>query len=220
MIYINTFAPHLLTKTINMKKVFLVLTAVAVTTLSYAQVQFGVKAGVNIATATGSGTDGASKTSLINFNAGGLVSIPVSDAFSVQPELVYSGQGVKGTQDGISVTDNLSYINVPILAKYMIASGFSVEAGPQIGFLLSAKEKATEGGVTQTATIPNTSSVDFSIAAGVSYLLSSNNLGFDARYNIGLTNVNNGPDASSDEIKNSVIQIGVFYMFGEKSGKK
>jgi hypothetical protein len=203
-----------------MKKAFLCLAAIAVTTLSHAQVQFGVKAGVNIATATGSGTDNANTTSLINFNAGGLVSIPVSAAFSVQPELVYSGQGVKGSQDGVSVTDNLTYINVPILAKYMIASGFSVEAGPQIGFLLSAKEKATEGGVTQTATIPNTNSVDFSIAAGVSYLLSSSNLGFDARYNIGLTNVNNGANASSDEIKNSVIQIGVFYMFGDKSSKK
>ena len=206
-----------------MKKVLLVLTAITVTTLSYAQVQFGVKAGVNIATVTGSGANSDNipgKTSLINFNAGGLVSIPVSGSFSVQPELVYSGQGVKGSEDGESETVNLSYLNVPILAKYMIASGFSVEAGPQIGFLLSAKEKVTEGSSSATTTIPNTNSVDFSIAAGVSYLLSSNNLGFDARYNIGLTNVNSGAGASSDEIKNGVIQIGVFYMFGGKTSGK
>jgi hypothetical protein len=199
-----------------MKKVLLVLAVTTVTTLSYAQVQFGVKAGVNIATATGSGTtDIPGKASLIDFNGGGLVSIPVSEAFSVQPELVYSGQGVKGSDNGITASDNLSYLNIPILAKYTIASGFAVEAGPQVGFLLSAKEK--ENGT--STTINNTNSVDFSVALGLSYL-SSANIGIDARYNIGLTNVNSGPDASSDEIKNSVIQIGLFYMFGDKSAKK
>ncbi|MDP4217304.1 MAG: hypothetical protein Q8927_13970, partial [Bacteroidota bacterium] len=62
-------------------------------------------------------------------------------------------------------------------------------------------------------------STDFSWAIGAGFLLPMN-LGIDARYNIGLANI--AKDQSNGQsIKNGVIQIGVFYLFGERpSGKK
>ena len=83
-------------------------------------------------------TDGTdSKTS---FHIGGVVEIPISDSFSVQPELLYSSQGAKAESSfGGDVDFKLSYLNLPIMAKYYVAENFSLEAGPQVGLLLSAK---------------------------------------------------------------------------------
>ncbi|RZJ55928.1 MAG: PorT family protein, partial [Flavobacterium sp.] len=38
----------------------------------------------------------------------------------------------------------LSYLNVPIMAKYYVIEKLSLEAGPQIGFLLSAKNQVDD----------------------------------------------------------------------------
>ncbi len=40
-------------------------------------------------------------------------------------------------------------------------------------------------------------------------------LGFDARYNVGLANVENtGNSGNTGQLKNGVFQLGVFYLFG------
>ena len=58
-----------------------------------------------------------------------MAEIPIANRFSFQPELLYSGQGS---------SVNLNYLNIPLMAKYNLTKEFSLEAGPQIGFLLSA----------------------------------------------------------------------------------
>src|SRR6185295_9894263 len=189
------------------KLVVLVLTAGAFFTAS-AQVQFGVKAGANFATLTGSGVEGA-KTKA-GFHGGAFAHIPVVNSFFLQPELLYSGPGASGTSDGINFTVNQNYLNVPVLFKYRHSSGLFAETGPQIGFLLSANVKA--GGMSQDVK-SSYKSTDFSWAFGVGYKLSSLPAGIDARYNLGLTNIA-AQDASGYAVKNSVFQIGVFYMFG------
>jgi hypothetical protein len=203
-----------------MKKVILSLVAITAATFSFAQVQFGAKAGLNIANVTGSDANAETfpgKSSLISFHVGALASIPVSEAFSVQPEVLYSGQGADISGDGQSGSFSLGYINVPILAKYTIANGFAVEAGPQIGFLLSGKEKV--GSLSQDIK-SELNSTDFSVAVGVSYLLTESNIGFDARYNIGLSTVAKEQDGTTPKINNGVIQIGAFYLFGGGKAKK
>src|SRR5687768_4209669 len=125
-----------------MKKVFLSFFLAASFYGASAQVQFGVKAGANLATLTGDDVEDVK--SKIGFNAGVFAEIPVSEQFSVKPELVYSLQGAKSDGDG-DAKINLSYINLPILAKYNISEGFFAEAGPQIGFLTTAKAKSDAG---------------------------------------------------------------------------
>ena len=59
--------------------------------------------------------------------------------YAIQSEIFYSIQGSKADNDKVS----LSYINIPIMVqRYIASSGFYIETGPQLGFLLSAKEKA------------------------------------------------------------------------------
>ena len=81
-----------------MKKLLL-FTAVALFAFTTAQSQefrLGAKAGVNIASFGGDSYVGrVRKPRSRQFHVGGLVEIPLAGKFSLQPELLYSSQGVK-----------------------------------------------------------------------------------------------------------------------------
>lgn len=170
-------------------------------------VKFGLKAGVNFSNAR-STTSGTTTTEdmKVGFHVGALANLPVSSEFSINPEVVYSAEGAK--EKGSDAKINLGYINVPVMAQYNTASGFFVETGPQIGFLLSAKAKAN--GVTQDVKDAFTST-NFSWGLGAGYKVASG-LGFNARYNLGLSNIEKNP-ASGDKTKASTIQVSVFKLF-------
>ncbi|TYP98830.1 outer membrane protein with beta-barrel domain [Tenacibaculum adriaticum] len=204
-----------------MKKLLLSIAMVAFGLTANAQeVKFGAKAGLNIANVSGDVENNDARTS---FHVGGVAEIKISDKFSLQPELVYSAQGLTSEleetfDDGTNVvtikadgTLKLDYLNVPVIAKYYVAEGLSLEAGPQIGFLLSAKQKVEfEGESDEQDVKDNFSSIDFGLNFGAGYKL-ENGLNFGARYNLGLTNV---LDTEGDEsVKNGVFQISVGYFF-------
>ncbi len=193
-----------------MKKLVVLFLSAGAFFTANAQVQFGVKAGANFATLAGSGADGA-KTK-VDFHGGAFAHIPLMNSFFLQPELVYSRQGAKAASDGMDFTVNQSYLNIPVLAKYHHSSGFFGETGPQLGFLLAANVKA--GDMTENVK-SSYKSTDFSWAFGLGYTCSSIGAGIDARYNLGLTNIA-AQEVSGYSVKNSVFQIGVFYLIGGK----
>lgn len=188
-----------------MKKVFLSIVLLGVITMLNAQkVKFGVKAGLNIANVTGSDADG--NKALASFYGGGLVNIPVTtNGLSVQPELVYSGQGAKESGGGDAKV-NLGYLNIPVLAKYTFNGGFFAETGPQLGFLLNAKAKSSGVSVDVKDSFKST---DFSWGFGIGYQ-SSMGIGAGVRYNYGISKLDKEGDA---KVYNGVIQIGVHYLF-------
>ncbi|AFL82071.1 hypothetical protein Aeqsu_2618 [Aequorivita sublithincola DSM 14238] len=179
-----------------MKK-FLLFTAVALFAFTTAQSQefrIGFKGGVNIASIGGDYVDGLDP--LVGFHLGGLVEIPLMGKFAIQPELLYSSQGAKyGNYLGIDLGDYeekllLSYINVPIMAKYYIIEGLSVELGPQIGVLVSSKYKGKdEDGDFEVDNKDAFNSLDVAIGIGASYRL-NNGLFFSLRFNKGITKIN------------------------------
>ena len=183
-----------------MKKNFLVavIAVVGFSNVNAQKIKFGVKGGFNLASVSGKNT--TSKEVVTSFNLGFLAEIPVSTKFSFQPELMYSGQGYSFNDQTIA----LSYLNVPLMGKYYVAKGLSAEAGPQIGFLFSAKNED----INVKDYFKN---VDFGVNFGLGYKL-DNGLNFGARYNMGLTDINNVKD-SSGTIKNSVFQFSVGYVF-------
>jgi hypothetical protein len=156
-----------------MKRTILVMLISASFMFASAQIQFGVKAGYNLANLTTSPSQ-SGITSNSDFSAGVLASIPLFTSCSLQPEILYSGQGASFSDSLATGKLNYGYLNVPVLFKYQHSSGLFAETGPQIGFLLSAKEK--DGGQSFDAK-SSTQSVDFSWAyldahlhAGVSYV--------------------------------------------------
>src|SRR5690554_6814940 len=200
-----------------MKK--LVLSALAVCALSGSaiaqqEVKFGPKAGVNFANL--SNLDNSEMKT--GFHVGAVAEIKFNDKFSIQPELLYSAQGTKFTSNNSEVKLNNDYINIPIMAKYYIVDGFSVEAGPQVGFLTKAEQEGTFGNLTGKTDVKDRyKSVDFGVNFGLAYDL-PNGFFANARYNLGLSKV--GEDYTIGNItyeaadhKNSVIQVGVGYKF-------
>lgn len=190
-----------------MKKLFFsaALAVFAFTSVQAQEVSFGVKAGVNFASLSGDFTDGLkAKTS---FHIGGVAEVMISDDFSVQPELVYSSQGAKADEGDGKL--NYDYLNLPILAKYYVAENISIEAGPQIGFLMSAK---ADDGTDDVDVKDETSGIDFGVGFGAGYKMDSG-LNFALRYNLGLSNTNDFEGSDDFNQKNSVIQVSVGFMF-------
>ena len=195
-----------------MKKVILVLVLAVSAIAVNAQARFGLKAGVNIATLGGDDLeDVEGKKSNTGFYFGGLVNVPLSTNFAFQPELIYSAkQGIE-FNDGAEVNINLGYINIPLMLQYM-SSGFVAELGPQVGFNLTSKAKFDGEEEDFDDQIKG---IDFGVNVGLGYITNSG-FGFNARYNLGLSNI--GEESDSD-VKNRVFQVGFVYMFGAKAGK-
>ena len=192
-----------------MKKMLLIaaIAVFGITSVNAQDVSFGAKAGLNIATIGGDGSDGVKSRTA--FHIGGVAEISVSEKFSVQPELVYSAQGASQDFEGIEIDINYGYLNLPVMAKYYVADGFSLEAGPQLGFLLSAKG---EGAGEEVDIKDITSGIDFALGFGAGYKL-DNGLNFAARYNLGLSNINDGEGSDQFSNQNNVFQISIGYFF-------
>lgn len=186
-----------------MKKVFglLFLTVGLVAVGTAQQTHFGLKAGLNVANVEN--PDGPDYDSKSGLHFGGLAHIHLSHHFAVQPEVVFSMQG--GEVDANDAKLNLNYINVPVLAQYMFNEGFRIETGPQVGFLVSASSKVGDVKVDRE---DDFKTVDFSWAFGAGYLFPQG-IGIDARYNLGISNIYDGPG----KLMNRVFQVGVFYQF-------
>lgn len=175
-------------------------------------VRFGAKAGVNFSDITGDMTD--SFVGLTSFHIGAVAEIPICESFAIQPELIYSRQGSdwEDSFEGMTFEGTITadFLNIPVMAKYFVVEGLSIEAGPQIGILLKAEEEFDGEELDIKDSVKG---IDFGLNFGLGYQL-DNGLNFAARYNLGLTDLNDDPEfLGNSDYKNSVIQISVGYFF-------
>ncbi|HXD76376.1 MAG TPA: porin family protein [Puia sp.] len=200
-----------------MKKAFLpgLLALLVGSTLS-AQVRFGVKAGYNLAhlqTNLGASED-FSFSALSAFNAGILAQIPLPASLSLQPELLYSGQGAKYDDDGDPGKIQMGMIDIPVMVKYSYKGAF-IETGPQFGLLISAKNHV-DGGSLDIKNDLKSTAMDWGFGVGYE---SNSGLGIDIRYELGLAGlIKSGSNTDyflyRNKAKSGVFQIGLFYMMG------
>lgn len=186
-----------------MKKISLFMTAVFLSAVVMAQndrVNFGLKAGVNLANLNVEDYDDTEMK--LGMYAGALAHIHITPNIGVQPEVVYSTQGAK---DG-DAKWLIDYVNVPIMLQYMFDNGFRIETGPQVGFLTRAKIEADGEELDIKDDLKKT---DISWGFGLNYL-SNSGIGVGGRYNLGLTDIN---DNGANKITNQVFQVGLFLMF-------
>ena len=182
-----------------------------------AQVHFGIKGGLNASNINVSDIPGSKYDTKIGFNAGLLAHIHAGTNFAIQPEVYYSQEGtkIKPENNDPKTNINLGYINVPVLAQYMFGNGFRVEAGPQVGFLINARSKTK--GLPSVDDKEFYKTTSFSIPVGAGYLTSFG-LGFDARYNFGISDI--VKDNSGSAARSNVFQFGLFYQFSDTKMKK
>ncbi len=198
-----------------MKKLILSLSMVvlAITTVD-SQIRVGVKGGLNISTFTGADatrTNIPGKANHLGLNFGGLVMIPIDKNFTVQPEAYFSMEGVRF--DGGAY--NLSYINVPVLAKYRFGTThFALATGPQGGYLINANVKPAGGTAVDIKDMLNKFS--YAWVFDGSYEFAKAHFGVDMRYNMGVATIDKG--TPKDKFNNSSLQLSLFYIFKGKGG--
>lgn len=101
-----------------MKKILLMAVVMLASVASYAQQAVGTftlqpKIGMNVASLTK--CDGCDPR--IGLAAGVEAEYQATDIFSVSAGLIYSMQGNKAKEEGVTLTTKLDYINIPILAN-------------------------------------------------------------------------------------------------------
>ncbi|MGJ8593093.1 MAG: porin family protein [Aquaticitalea sp.] len=186
-----------------MKHLFLAF-ALLVSCVIYAQKQSTViKAGVN-----SSQLNSESKTfsSRISFHAGLGIENRLSDQLSLAPEVLFSSQGAK-VENGTNRELRLNYINLPIMFKYYPSGGFFLEAGPQAGILVSARQSAESS---YDSDIINIKGQDYGFNLGLGYRTESL-IGINARYYFGLRDINDYE--YGEKTTNGVFQVSLsFYL--------
>lgn len=201
-----------------MKKLFLGA-AIAVSSLTFAQ-QFGAKAGVSVSSLSEDATLSDQK-SKVGFNAGLFINAPLGQNFSIQPELLYSQYGDKAeatvASNKYSYTRSLDYITVPVMFQYNATPEFYLEAGPELGFLVSAKNKVknetTGNTVTETSNYKDDlNGFNFGLGLGAGYYFTPN-IGLTARYVAGFTDIAKDRPSGSDAVRNNVFQAGLAFKF-------
>ena len=204
---------------------------------SSSPIQFGIKAGMNVSSLSKDASLQDQK-SKIGFNAGVFAHIPLAESFSVQPEVLYSQYGAKvesvneftalgtTTRTVESYSTHLDYITVPVMFQYKFVPNFYVEAGPEFGFMVTAKDKGdrttttTSGSNSSTSTASYTEDINkdnlntfnFGLGLGAGYYF-TDNFGITARYVAGLTDVAKNRQNNSDAIRNNVFQVGLAFKF-------
>jgi hypothetical protein len=174
-----------------------------------AQIQLGIKGGVNISNFTGGDFGNIDKSPLTSFHAGGLLRWKLEHLI-FQGEVLYSEQGAKLKDSSTERNYKLSYVNVPIVLQYAFKGGFYLEAGPQVGFKVNENVPDNSNGNKFAK------NEDFSVALGLGFM-KDHGFGIGGRYTVGVTNVGNSSSSNySSDFKNGVIQFSLMYVFGKK----
>lgn len=199
--------------------IFLILFAF-ISVMQAQKMQIGPKAGVNIANLSGDDVEGTD--SRTGFGGGLFFMYQFSEMFGIQPEAYYTMKGATEKLDvlgtTVDVTYTFDYVEVPLLLKLLIpiensAINPAIFAGPFVGFNTTAKIKAEADGQSEEMDIDEVKSTEFGLAfgGGVGFPVGNNELGFDVRYILGLSTLDDS--AEEADVKNSVINFNVYFGF-------
>ena len=154
---------------------------------------------------------------------GGFVTFEISDAFAIQPELLYTMKGGKASEGGEDLVVKLDYLEIPVLAKFNIPTEGSVKpclfAGPAVALKLSAKYKWTGDGESETGDVSeigiDVKGLDLGLVFGAGLKAGMGETGgiiVDIRYTLGLQKAAKAGDVDV-KIKNGGFSLMVGYSF-------
>ena len=198
-----------------------------VTIQSFAQVKFGVKAGLNLSNMTAKDntrTYSNNYKTKTGFHFGVTAEFPISESFSFEPGMLYSSKGYMYKETDYNVTASVNYLEIPMNAIYKIdlsGAKMLISAGPYLGFALSGKYKGTEKGydfnesikIGNNADNDDIKSLDYGLNIGVGAEIKQITIGL--QYGLGLANISTYTREGTKS-SNKAIGISVGYKFGKK----
>lgn len=187
-----------------MKKIFLISTLLLFTavTMQAQSIQFGVKAGLNYASETGTNiivnSTNYNTEAITSYHVGVVAQIGLFKGVAFQPELLYSTQGATYKNTISEFKNELGYIAIPAVLILDLNKTFSLELGPQASFLLSEKKAFN---------VQDSNTFDFSAVGGLGIKVTKS-LFLQARYVLGLTEI-----SKDAQTTNSVVQVSAGILF-------
>ena len=129
-----------------MKKLFVLVLLVMVSTVTFPQMTWNVQAGINMSSITDSEAD-----MKVGFQAGVGMDYALTDMWSIRPSLLLIMKGAKAEAGGIEVKSNPMYLQLPVMAaaNFDLSDNmkFVAKAGPYLGVGVGGKVKVEEGGI-------------------------------------------------------------------------
>lgn len=192
-----------------MVKFTMVSTALLLTTfLTNAQTfHFGPKLDANYSAITGKGIRNKYSP---GFQIGGFFEYNLNKHWAIQPELLYTWSAYKKAGDFLTYYNNSgrsaagnnineAYVGVPLLVRYNVNKYFSVLAGPQYSYLIYDDEDLIKD---EKQAFKN-----YELSANVGVQVNLENVGFYARFNKGLSNINDIDERYT--WKSNHVQVGI-----------
>ena len=201
-----------------MTRIFKILTvslavsfAMCLTTDTMAQIRAGVKGGLNVSNLYVD--DVNDENARFGFNVGVYGQVFSSDAFAIQPELLFSTKGSKAEYGGglfdQTTKYNLSYLDLPVLAVFKLGEAAEIHIGPYVSYLLDANisHDGDLGSGVNDIDRDHLKKFDYGLSGG--FGLNFGSLQVGARYNYGLAELadSNAADLLIGDSKNSVAQV-------------
>ena len=183
-----------------------------------AQATFGVKGGVVIASVSGADRENFDK-SLVGFAAGGFLSVKLASRFALQPELYLVQKGAKAEASDLTGQVRITFIEVPVLAKFIVPTQSSQAkpyfyGGPAIAFRSGCNAKLTAEGTSISSSCDDgeirVKSTDFSFLLGAGVEIGRALV--EARYDLGLSKLGDDPEGSND-VKSRALYLQVGWSF-------
>lgn len=145
---------------------------------------------------------------------GAFFKFQLADNFALQPEMLYIMKVSNLDADifegefGQKVSLKHDYLSVPVIAK-LYSGGFNVQAGPSFDFLVSSK--VTANGMVEDVK-DSFKGFDLGLAMGLGYDFPMG-LMFDARYVLGVTDMNNEPEMEGVKMTNNCFMFTLGFTF-------
>lgn len=181
--------------------------------------KYGVKAGLNMTSMSNDMAFDPGFGMGVGFRVGGFLNMrwgyrtenssKGTGLWGFQPELMYSYQAVNTNDGGIK----MNCISVPLLLKVYPTTGFSIEVGPELSYILSTSPdmmtfKSTAADIDRSEiNIGECKGLNVGVAAGVAYDFEMG-LTLGARYTYSFTDM-----AKNLKWKPSNIQVTIGWMF-------
>lgn len=111
--------------------------------------KFGVKAGINVSNIWDSQNQEFTADSKVGFAGGIFLGIPIGSFLGLQPEILISQKGFKGSGTLLgspySTSRTTTYLDIPLQLQLKPAPFITLLAGPQFSYLLKQKDTYTYG---------------------------------------------------------------------------
>ncbi len=166
-----------------MKKIMMIAAMMVATVAAKAQFEpgtFSLQPKVGFALTEISAKDAKFKPGMV---AGFEGQYQINNWFGLSAGLLYTQEGTKVKDSDLKF--NMEYLNIPVMAKFYVTKGLSLNAGLQLGFMTKGKVK---GGGYDVDIKSFCNKTDLSIPLSIAYEF-TNGLSLEARYTGGLTNV-------------------------------